>query len=255
MLKLDINEELCSLYKSNSQRIRVATEHFVAKTFFCPSCGNELSEFENNRPVADFHCIKCLEQFELKSKQNNLGQKIVDGAYSSMIDRICSRDNPNFFFLSYSTITHQVTNFFVTPKYYFTTEIIEKRKPLAETAKRAGWVGCNILINSLPESGKIHFIQNGKMEDKCVVLERWAKTNFLGSNTLTDKGWLLDIMKIIEKIDKKIFYLHDIYHFESYLKQTHPQNNNIQAKIRQQLQLLRDKGYLKFVGRGCYQLL
>jgi type II restriction enzyme len=32
-----------------------------------------------------------------------------------------------------------VNNFFVIPKYFFIPEIIEKRKPLSETAKRAGW--------------------------------------------------------------------------------------------------------------------
>jgi type II restriction enzyme len=39
---------------------------------------------------------------------------------------------------------------------------------------------------------------------------------------------------------------------EAYTKK-YPNNNNIQAKIRQQLQILRDKGYLKFTGRGKYE--
>jgi type II restriction enzyme len=50
------------------------------------------------------------------------------------------------------------------------------------------------------------------------------------------------------------FTLNEIYSFEKYLKMKHPENNNIQAKIRQQLQILRDKNYLEFVERGKYKI-
>ena len=33
----------------------------------------------------------------------------------------------------------------------------------------------------------------------------------------------------------------------------HPNNNNIRAKIRQQLQQLRDRGIISFLGNGRYQ--
>lgn len=49
-----------------------------------------------------------------------------------------------------------------------------------------------------------------------------------------------------------IFQLEDIYKFESFLSYKYPKNNNIKAKIRQQLQFLRDKGYIKFLGNGFY---
>lgn len=62
-------------------------------------------------------------------------------------------------------------------------------------------------------------------------------------------------MQCIEKLDEKKFSLRDLYIFENYLKIKHPENNNIQAKIRQQLQSLRDKGYLKFTNRGNYEVI
>ncbi len=37
------------------------------------------------------------------------------------------------------------------------------------------------------------------------------------------------------------------------LQARHPQNNNIRPKIRQQLQVLRDKGVIEFLGRGLYR--
>lgn len=42
-------------------------------------------EFENNRPVADFYCQKCSEEYELKSKNGKLTNTITDGAYATMI--------------------------------------------------------------------------------------------------------------------------------------------------------------------------
>ena len=38
------------------------------------------------------------------------------------------------------------------------------------------------------------------------------------------------------------------------LSKKHPDNHHIKPKIRQQLQFLRDKGYLEFVERGRYRL-
>jgi len=53
-----------------------------------------------------------------------------------MINRLLDSKNPNFFFLSYS-IDLEISNFMVIPKHFFVPEIIEKRKPLSEEAKRA----------------------------------------------------------------------------------------------------------------------
>ena len=101
-LQFDIN--LANNYKSNSQIARVLTENWVKNNSYCPCCGNAvLSEFENNKPVADFFCKICLEQYELKSKDGNkVGNKIVDGAYSAMIDRITSDDNLYVFKLNWT---------------------------------------------------------------------------------------------------------------------------------------------------------
>jgi type II restriction enzyme len=44
-----------------------------------------------------------------------------------------------------------------------------------------------------------------------------------------------------------------MYAFENNLKAKYPNNNFIKDKIRQQLQLLRDKGLIEFIGRGKYK--
>ncbi len=68
------------------------------------------------------------------------------------------------------------------------------------------------------------------------------------------KGWLLDVLSCIQKIDKDTFTLDDVYLYEHILSTLHPNNNNVQAKIRQQLQLLRDENKLIFVdNNGTYK--
>ena len=58
-------------------------------------------------------------------------------------------------------------------------------------------------------------------------------------------------MKIVQEQDNN-FKLNDIYKYENYFKELHPENNNIQAKIRQQLQILRDNKIIKFEAKGKY---
>lgn len=254
-MNLKFNTNLTTNYTNNSQIARILTEDWVKSNSYCPNCGqNNLDEFDNNKPVADFFCISCNEEYELKSKIGlEVGNKIVDGAYSTMIERINSENNPNFFFLTYNKVKMEVNNFLIIPKHYFVTDIIEKRKPLAETARRAGWVGCNIDISKVPESGRIFLIKNSKILSKNNVQNKWKGTDFLKSKKGEKKSWILDVMNCVDLIKKDTFTLEDIYLFENYLMHKHPENNFIKDKIRQQLQLLRDKGLIEFKSRGVYK--
>ena len=254
-MRLNFNIALATQYKSQSQAIRVMTENWVKNEIFCPNCSNFVNDFKNNSPVADFYCENCREKYELKSKKNEMGKKIVDGAYCKMIERLNSTNNPSFFFLNYDLQDYKVQNFVVIPKHFFVPEIIEKRKPLSENARRAGWIGCNILLQDIPQSGKIFYIKNGKPEDKEDILKNWRKTLFLRESRGVDlRGWILDVMSCIDILNKKEFTLDEVYVFENILYQKHPDNKHIKDKIRQQLQFLRDKGYLEFLKRGKYRL-
>lgn len=252
-MKLSFNTKFAEGYKSKSQIARVLSENWVKENSYCPCCGGiELNEYENNRPVADFFCKKCDEDFELKSKNGKLSSVINDGAYYAMIERINSNKNPNFFFLTYSK-NWIVENFIIIPKQFFTPEIIIKRNSLKETAKRAGWIGCNINISNIAEVGKIFLIKDSKIIDKKVVENSFNKTLFLRDKKTDAKGWLLDVMLCVDAIHSNVFTLDDIYQFENKLKLKYPNNNFIRDKIRQQLQVLRDKGIIEFIGRGNYK--
>ncbi|PIS22270.1 restriction endonuclease [candidate division WWE3 bacterium CG08_land_8_20_14_0_20_41_10] len=247
--------EVGARYTNRSQTIRVMSETWVGSSIFCPNCGNNLTRFQNNKPVADFYCKNCTEQYELKSKNGHLGIKIIDGAYSTMIQRLSEETNPNLFLLTYNTVSFDVTSFLAIPNYFFSEEIIEKRNPLAENAKRAGWIGCNIAFKKIPELGKIYYVRNGEFLRKDKILENWNQTIFVKESENKDaRGWTLDTLICVEKINKIEFTLEDIYQFKDLLRNKHPQNNNIEAKIRQQLRLLRDKNIIDFTGRGRYKI-
>lgn len=133
--------------------------------------------------------------------------------------------------------------------------IIFDKNALSGTARRAGWVGCNISLKEIPQTGKIYYIKNQKPELKSKILDDWQKTLFLrDEKKLSVKGWVLDVMNCIDKIGKKEFTLDEAYAFEKILEERHPNNKHIKDKIRQQLQLLRDKGYLSFIERGKYRI-
>ncbi len=247
------NTSLVAKYKSHSQKVRMMSEQWVSENIFCPCCGNlHISHQRNNNPVGDFICDKCREEFELKSIERHFGRKIVDGAYTTMIERITSRNNPHLFMLTYSEEL-MVKDFMFVPKFFFVPGIIEKRKPLAKTARRANWVGCNILINDVPKQGRIEVIGNRIVHNPEDIVEQYRLALGLRKNNIESRGWLFDVLNCVNRMEGEVFKLSDMYKFVPMLKERHLSNNNVEAKIRQQLQFLRDKGFIEFLGRGIYK--
>lgn len=237
---------------SKSQTIRILSEKWFEENMYCPCCGNiVLVKFNNKKPLADFYCEKCKEQFELKSSGREIKNKIVDGAYETAVNRVNSNTNPDLFVLHYKG--YEVKNLVVVPKYFFTPDIIEKRKPLSETARRAGWIGSNILFSRIPEQGKIQIIKNGEIVSPSIVFNKYQNALNLNIVNIEKRGWLFDVLNCVNSMPDDLFSLNDIYSFENFLKSRHPNNNNIRDKIRQQLQFLRDKGMVKFIdNQGHY---
>ncbi len=254
-MNFDFNQELADSYKANSQKIRIMSEDWMVQNAYCVKCGSKLKHFENNKPVGDIYCSKCKEEFEVKSNKNIIGKKILGSGYDVMISKIEQGSIPNFFYLNYSKEALQVQNLLIIPKHFFTKSIVIARPPLKPPARRAGWVGCNIDISSIPEKGKIYVVKNGIECNREEVLKTFNSMSFVQNYKIEHRGWLLDIIKCIEMLDKKEFTLEDMYTFEAVLKLKHPNNNNIRPKIRQMLQILRADNYLEFHQRGMYRIL
>jgi len=69
------------------------------------------------------------------------------------------------------------------------------------------------------------------------------------------QGWKKDVFECLLKLKNDVFSLEEVYAFEDELTQRHPKNQNVKAKIRQQLQYLRDIGLVEFIKPGGYKKL
>lgn len=253
-MNLKFNTSLAEGYKSASQIARVLTEDWLAHNMYCPICGEvTIRHAEPNAPVKDYVCDNCKSQYELKSKKtesDRFQSTVADGVYRTMIDRITSLDNPSFFFMHYNR--YKVNNLVIVPKCFFTPNVIEKRKILSENARRVGWEGCNILMQKIPATAKIPIIHNGEIIPVTNVVSQYKKVFNLQTHSIEGRGWLIDTLHIVERMEES-FSLKQMYNFCDELKVKHPNNNHIKDKLRQQLQFLRDKGFIEFKGNGVYK--
>jgi type II restriction enzyme len=254
-MDLSLDADLARAYTSQSQRARVLTEHWLGNQGYCPNCGSRpLQKLPNNNPAADFKCADCSEIFELKSGSKAIGEKIVDGAYATMMARIRGGETPNLLLSRYDAKRLSIVDAVVVPRHFLTESAIEKRKPLSSHARRAGWVGCNILMRYLPATGRISIVKDGAACPQEAVRLAWRQCLFLRSEAnVAARGWLIDVMACIDDIGRQEFTLSDVYAFDQRLERLYPANVNIRPKIRQQLQRLRDAGYLSFLGDGRYR--
>jgi type II restriction enzyme len=256
-MNLHLELSLADTYRGPTQRVKVLSEQWVATWVYCPNCGSPcINRYKNNAPVADFFCPECQEDYELKAHGRSLGPTIVDGAYKTMMERLDSQTNPNLLLLGYDRRAMHVRNLVVVPKHFFISSLIEARRPLASTARRAGWIGCKIRLVDVPAAGRLFLIKDGVVENQADVRDQWRRTLFLRDQRYQSmKGWLLSVMRIVDRLHEDTFSLHDVYAFESELMAAYPQNKHVRPKIRQQLQVLRDSGYLIFLGDGKYRMM
>ena len=76
-----------------------------------------------------------------------------------MMEAIREDRAPSHFFLHYDLATWTVRNLLVVPYFAFPPSAIIKRPPLAATARRAGWVGCNFDLSRIPADARIEIVR------------------------------------------------------------------------------------------------
>ena len=252
-MDLQCRIELASKYRAGSQIARVLSEEWCTREMYCPACNSDrLTGAKPNNPAVDFACAKCEQPFQLKSLRHWSPKKIVDAGYEAMLRAIRADRTPNLLVLHYSS-TWLVQNLLLILRMFFSESIIEKRNPLASHARRAGWVGCNILLGQIPADGKIAIISAGVPILRGQVREQFSRVRQLAALPPSLRGWTLDILRAVRRLGKSEFSLQELYGFESELRLLHPQNQNVRPKIRQQLQVLRDVGLISFISPGIYR--
>jgi type II restriction enzyme len=243
-------------YSSASQRARVGTESWGATNFFCAICDSpRLEVAPHGTATLDYSCPKCKSPFQLKSQSKPFGARILDSAYSQMKRAILTDRTPNLYVLHYDLTAWAVRTVILIPHFAFALSAIECRPPLAPTARRAGWVGCNILLNKIPQDARIPIVADGTARPAAEVRGAYRRLRPLEKLKVEKRGWTLDVLNIVRSLNKPEFSLSDIYAHADELSKLHPDNRHVRDKIRQQLQVLRDLGLLEFLGSGSYRLL
>lgn len=242
-------------YRSASQRARVVSETWAAENLYCPACPHDtLNALPANTKSIDFSCARCGSGYQLKSASQGFGRCILDGAYASMRETIIAGRAPSIFMLHYDLARWRVNNLTVIPSFAFSLSSIVCRKPLAATARRAGWVGCNIVLTNIPPDARIAVVRNGVEEKRVLVREQFSRLRPFARLSAVQKGWTLDVLNVVRRIGNRTFTLKHVLMFAPELQRLHPENKHIEAKVRQQLQRLRDLGLLVFVdGHGTYR--
>jgi type II restriction enzyme len=255
-LRFALPTESLDEYKSASQRARVATESWGLDNLYCPNCASDqLGRTPHNTPVVDFVCAICNSDFQMKSQSRRLSHRLADAAYEGMRRAIVTNRTPNLFVLHYDREQWHVENLVLIPRFAFSLSALECRKPLGPHARRAGWVGCNILMDRIPPDAKIPIVTNGQATNQSAVRQQYGRLRPLGDLAMEKRGWTLDVLRVVRAIGKKEFSLLEVYASEDSLGQLHPRNRHLRDKIRQQLQVLRDIGLLEFLGQGNYRML
>jgi type II restriction enzyme len=247
--------ELAAAYKSPSQRARIISEGWGRENLYCTRCTSpKLQSAAPNTRAVDFICPQCDGSFQLKCQSHPFARKICDAAYDVMRRAIEKNTTPHLFALHYDRLYWTVQSLVFIPSFALTLSSLERRKPLGPSARRAGWVGCNILLANIPMDARIPLVSDGVPLSPAVVRRQYRRFLPLEQIPHETRGWTLDVLAVVRSLGKTEFSLGEVYGQADRLQQLHPDNRHVREKIRQQLQRLRDLDVLQFAGSGRYLL-
>lgn len=261
-MDLNLDFSVAAGLKSPGPITRRVTEAWTAGNLFCLACPAERLHAEpNNTPLRDFVCPQCAAAYQLKGKNGRYGtRRVANSAYQPKIDAIRENRMPNYAFLEFSRAAGTVANLFVVPGHFITGSVVLRRNPLSATARRAGWVGSHILMSEIPADGRIAVVVEGVPIDREVARANWRRFQFLKDDPQASGGWGADVLAAVRQLQsatgQRDFTLQGFYaRFRDRLAEQHPDNRNVNARIRQQLQLLRNNNILEFLGGGRYRII
>jgi type II restriction enzyme len=150
-------------WKSESRIIGQASEIYIEKNINCIMCKSSLEMCKVNEKSYDLICINCSKKYQIKSKKiseksltlikNKKSYKLVGGDYKTTINNISKKiDYIVVFYKSTIPIKsnlYTILDILYTNCENITEECIIPRTPLSVNARRAGWQGCNIILNNL----------------------------------------------------------------------------------------------------------
>lgn len=242
-------------YTSQTQRSRVLSEAWFQLNGYCLSCESDrLRAVAANTKATDFVCPICNQNYELKAFRTRPKRSLVDGAYTALMARVLNGSVPTLMMLERND-DWEIQSLIAIHHLFLTPSVIERRKPLSVTARRAGWVGCNIRLDLISPDAQVEIVKRGRPNEPRLVREAFQRFGQLSKIKPASRGWTTLTLRAIRTLNGDSFTLDSLYGREEMFTGVYPGNKNIRAKIRQQLQVLRDLGYITFQGKGAYSLV
>lgn len=253
-MELMCDTNIAAAYKSGSQQARVISEHWFAQNAYCLACqAKSLQKTVPNTIATDFLCDMCGHKYELKTFRKRPRKTIPDGAYSTFVSRIREGSTPTLCLLERDENWH-VRSLTAIHASLITEWAVQCRPRLPPTARRAGWVGCNIRLDRIPPDGEIALIEKGRERPQMEIRKEFQRFLPLSALPADRRGWTTLTLSMVRRFSRSEFTLHDLYARERDFAAVYPNNRHIRAKIRQQLQTLRDLGIVAFLGNGRYSV-
>ncbi|HET7103349.1 MAG TPA: DpnI domain-containing protein [Terracidiphilus sp.] len=254
-MQLTCNLSLAERYKSASQQARVLSEDWFARNAYCLACdADEVKQTKANTGATDFVCPKCGHGYEMKTYKGREPRSLNDGAFAMMMGHIRAGVAPSLCLLQ-RTADWTIRGLNAIHSSFVLPDAIVARPPLSKNAKREGWVGCTIRLDKIDLNARVGVIHDGIVLPVKQVRQNFQRFLPLARKSVEQRGWTLLTLAAVRSLGKREFSLSDIYALETRFSEAYPQNQHVRDKVRQQLQVLRDLGVLKFEGRGEYRLL
>lgn len=255
-MNLNCNLSLGDRLKRNTQRARVITEAWFGAEGYCLNCSSlRLTQTTAGTAFCDYVCPKCAQRYELKSARQAHTRVVQDGGFDSMMRQMKAANVPALMLLQYDA-SWCVRRLLALHPVFLTPDIV-RRRPKPHLRPKTGqeyWM-CDLDITRIPPDGKIALVQDGAVRPIAEARRAFRESKRFAEVSLKRRGWTALVLTYVRKIGKPVFTLEDIYVYEAEMHAAYPENAHVRDKIRQQLQVLRDLGYLEFVGRGEYRVL
>ena len=138
-------------WKNKSRIIGEAIEDSII-SLRCPICSKaSLKKYSTNEKSKDIYCEECNSQFQVKGTQtkytSNSSIKLLGAEYKTTCCSVNSKV-VHFIIVFYSEINsiYSIKNIVFINSECITENCVLPRKPLSNTARRAGWQGCYLVF-------------------------------------------------------------------------------------------------------------
>jgi hypothetical protein len=149
---------------------RVMMETWAELNLYCLNCQcDRLKKLPDNTPLADFACPLCGRTYQLKAKDGRFAGIVPGAEYRKMIAAVREARVPEYFLAEYDTRWSMLVWVRAIPGSMIVEQRVVARKPLRDSARRKGWVGCNINVKGIPWVD----IVAPKAEDRKVSRSLW----------------------------------------------------------------------------------